>query len=500
MNKDRFEELQKRKKTSVNGDGYSCSIEIFDLNGNSEIVNFDLVDNVTVTADSKLTENTMMSGDIISDHIYREPVTVSITGSYGLHSSRNIQFTGSWDKLGNVEEYFENIKNMGYTCNIITRSLLNNNNTRFKTRSNMILTSINWTHNQISIGFTFTFTEQKTASKNTVDIKVIEDSSDSNLPDITDGQASSFVEDVLTWDYVAKLVVIMLKEDNMFTEEFAKSLASASKQKLNGIVQTLTAINPVINIIATLITMDWSASGFEIFKNILSATSNIVLSIMNGIYNWVMGDQTKKRLEQAQEKWGTEQFKFYEGDDNKNELEMERFLNYVGGVADYVRTLDNYIKCYKIPSNTQQEMMIYIDDENYVFKFTSTTIINKTSSSKYSIIDTEGNKISGIETTKTTWNCRLSTPSSEIKSISLSSAMSDVSKCNDKNYFHKTTNNYRIYLMYIGGDNGSRDNLTNYCVITSTINFDKFSELLKELIQNGGTIPSDKIGEYSDLN
>lgn len=500
MDRERFEELQKQKKTSVNGNGYSCSIEVFDLDGNSEIVNFDLVDSVSVSADSKLTENTMMTGDIISDHIYREPVTVSISGSYGLHSSRNIQFTGSWDKLGNVEEYFENIKNMGYSCSIITRSLLNNNNTRFKTRNNMILTSINWTHNQVSIGFNFTFTEQKTASRNTVDVKVIEDTSDSNLPDITDGQASSFVEDVLTWDYVAQLVVIMLKEDNMFTEEFAKSLASANKQKINGIIQTVTAFNPIINVIATLITMDWSASGWEIFKNITSSFTNVVISVMNGIYNWIMGDQTKKRLEQAQEKWGTEQFKFYEGDDNKNQLEMERFLNYVGGVADYVRTLDNYIKCYKIPTNNQQEMMIYIDDENYVFKFASTTIVNKITSTKYALIDMDGNSTSTIETSKTTWNCRLSTPSSEITSISLSSAMSDVSKCNDKNYLYKTTNNYRIYLMYIGGDKGSKENLTNYCVITSTINFDKFSELLKELIQNGGTIPSDKSGEYSDLN
>ena len=476
MDENRYNELQRNKRSSLNGAGYMCALVVEDLEGNQETINFDLISSISVTSSSNLTENTMMNGDIIADHIYREPNEVTISGSYGLFSNRNVQFSGPWDKLGNVEEYFENIKNKGYKCSIITRSLLNNSSTRFKTRENMVLTSIEWTHHQTSIEFSLTFTEQKTASLQTQDIPYTEEDEDG--PEITDGIATSFTEEVLDWDMVYGLVISMLNEDNMMTDEFKNELQELSFSEsgaawiAGGVAgYILGAVGAVVAVIL----------GSNPVGCIIAAVGALAIGIGVGIYNMVTEHQRKQELIAAQEKWGTEQFQYFEGDDERNEEELNRFFNFVGGVADYIKTLDNYITVYKIPTDVQQEMMIYIDDDNYVFKF------NK-------ISDSEGYQLT------------LSTPSKVIKqSTCWNEAKPDISKLNDNNYLYKTSNKYRIYLMYsLLDENGEpkeigKNILTNYFILVSTINFENFSDLLTELIQNGGTVPQDRIQEFSNM-
>lgn len=484
MDRARYNEIQRNKKSSLSGAGYMCSLIVEDLNGNQETINFDLVESVTVKSSSNLTENTMMNGDIIADHIYREPDSVTISGSYGLFSNRNIQFSGPWDKLGNIEEYFENIKNKGYKCSIITRSLLNNSSTRFKTRENMVLTDIDWTHNQDSISFSLSFTEQKTASLQTQNIPYTEEDEDG--PEITDGIATSFTEEVLDWDFVYTLIIKMLDEDNMLTDEFKQEMSSLDASAWIGIGTAFggaiiagVGIGVAAAAISTAATVGLANAWNPIGWITLAAAGLAAVGV--GIYNLVTSLQKKQDLERAQEKWQTEQFKYFEGDDEKNEEELARFFTFISGVAEYIKTLDNYITIYKIPTDSQQEMMIYIDDENYVFKF------NK-------ISESNGYQLTLSTPSKTInqWTCR-------------NESKSDISKLNNNNALYKTSNRYRIYLMYSDLDeNGEpklsgKNDLTNYFILVSTIDFEKFSDLLTELIQNGGTVPQDRIQEFSNM-
>lgn len=476
MDENRYNELQRNKRSSLTGAGYMCALVVENLTGGQETINFDLISSVSITSSSNLTENTMMNGDIIADHIYREPNEVTIAGSYGLFGNRNIQFSGPWDKLGNIEEYFENIKNKGYKCSIITRSLLNNSSTRFKTRENMVLTNIERTHHQTSIEFSLTFTEQKTASLQTQDIPYTEEDEDG--PEITDGIAASFTEEVLDWDMVYGLIISMLNEDNMMTEEFKNELQELSFSESGAILVAGGVIGGAAAAVGAVVAV---ALGSNPVGWIIAAVGIFVGGIAWGIYNMVTEHQKKQELIAAQEKWGHEQFQYFEGDDERNEEELEDFFNFVGGIADYIKTLDNYITVYKIPTDAQQEMTIYIDDNNYVFKF------NK-------ISDSEGYQLT------------LSTPSEVIKqSTCWNDAKSDISKLTDNNYLYKTSNRYRIYLMYSNLDeNGNpkesgKNVLTNYYILVSTINFENFSDLLTELIQNGGTVPRDRIQEFSNM-
>lgn len=475
MDEMRYKEIQRNKKSSLSGAGYMCVLIVEDLNGNQETVNFDLIDNVTIKSSSNLTENAMMNGDIIADHIYREPDEVTISGSYGLFGNRNVQFSGPWDKLGNVEEYFENIKNKGYRCSIITRSLLNNSSTRFKTRENMVLTDIDWTHNQTSISFTLSFTEQKTASLQAQNIPYTE--KDEDGPEITDGIAASFTEEVLDWGGVQVLIIKLLNEDNMMTDEFKQELQELSFSESGAAwlgAELAAAVTGLAIVLASSGPVGWAIGA-------IIGIGGAAVCLAMGIYNIIKENERKEELQRAQEKWGTEQFQYFEGNDERNKEELQRFFDFVGGVADYIKTLDNYITVYKIPTNAQQEMTIYIDDNNYVFKF------NKISES------------SG-------WQLTLSTPSNSIGQWTCwNEAKADISKLNNGNALHKTSNRYRIYLMYSDLDeNGDpkssgKNDLTNYFILVSTVDFEKFEDLLIELIQNGGTVPRDRIQEFSNM-
>lgn len=492
MDENRYNELQRNKRSSLTGAGYMCALVVEDLEGGQETINFDLISSISVTSSSNLTENTMMNGDIIADHIYREPDEVTISGSYGLFGNRNIQFSGPRDKLGNIEEYFENIKNKGYKCSIITRSLLNNSSTRFKTRENMVLTSIEWTHHQTSIEFSLTFTEQKTASLQTQNIPYTEEDEDG--PEITDGIATSFTEEVLDWEAIYTLIIMLLDEDNMMTDEFKGELKELSFSEsgliwgvaggvlvIGGAIAAAAVSNVIVASIGTALGVA-AASGPVGW--LVAAAGAIVagfVCIGIGIANAIEENKRKQELIAAQERRGHDQFQYFEGDDERNEEELEDFFNFVGGIADYIKTLDNYITVYKIPTDAQQEMTIYIDDNNYVFKF------NK-------ISDSEGYQLT------------LSTPSKVIKqSTCWNECKTDISKLTDNNYLYKTSNRYRIYLMYSNLDeNGNpklsgKNVLTNYFILVSTISFENFNDLLIELIQNGGTVPRDRIQEFSNM-
>lgn len=501
MNREKYLAIQNNKKSSLNTAGYMCALIVEDLNGNQETINFDLVDTISVKSSSNLTENTMMNGDIVADHIYREPDEVTITGKYGLFGNRNIQFSGPWDKLGNIEEYFERIKNNGYKCSIVTRSLLNNSSTRFKTRENMILTNIDWTHQQTSIEFTFTFTEQKTASLQTQDIPYVEE--DEDVPEITDGIVASFTEEVLDWNFVYELIIRMLDEDNMLTDEFKQELAELSNSQTNGLIISVVGVAGSAAVLGVLGAVAAAGASVPVIGWVVAVGAGLA-ALGYGLYLTITSGQRMHELNQAQEKWGTEQFQYFEGDDERNEEELNRFLNFVGGVADYIKTLDNYISIYKIPTNNQQEMMIYIDDDNYVFSFTKTSTGKKTNN-KYSFVTADGEIVDNSG--GFSWTLRLSTPQKNITTININtSALTDISKCTEGNYLHITSNKYRVYMMYSklkedgSPDESGKSDLTNYFVLVSTINFENFEELLTELIQNGGTIPRDKLEEYSNLS
>ena len=127
-----------------------------------------------VSTRSTIASQPIQTGDTISDHMYRQAVTESISGSFGiLHGDRTIGFVGDGtmgkqqymfngmsDRLQDVETEFEYIKNNGFLCELDTVDMDNvNSRLRFRQRKNMALQNITWTEHENTVDFDFEFYE-----------------------------------------------------------------------------------------------------------------------------------------------------------------------------------------------------------------------------------------------------------------------------------------------------------------------------------------------------
>ena len=149
----------------------------------NQFLPIDYIGSKSVKSSSTVISQPMQSGDTMSDHMYRNPTTISISGTFALNGRNwdnatydNIVFLQ--DRLTAVQTVFEYIKNNGVLCTIITIACdmsgadvasydeygnfignMNSENTRFLTRDNMALTSITWTEIGNTLDFSFEFLE-----------------------------------------------------------------------------------------------------------------------------------------------------------------------------------------------------------------------------------------------------------------------------------------------------------------------------------------------------
>ena len=82
----------------------------------------DTQDDKQVTASAQIASQPLQDGDTMSDHMYREPVTVSLTGSFSLNGKNwnddSYNFISKGDRLTNIQEAFEQILNEGLLCTL----------------------------------------------------------------------------------------------------------------------------------------------------------------------------------------------------------------------------------------------------------------------------------------------------------------------------------------------------------------------------------------------
>lgn len=147
----------------------------------SEYLFLDTINERTIDGSNTTPSQPMQNGDSISDHTYRNPNEMSISGEFGLNSSQvyNLnntqdyvnQFTTSGtDRLTRIEETFEGLKKSAYLCTLtfmgmpdttaaINSTIGNNSSIRFKIRKNMQLVSFTWTEKLNSLKFSLKFKE-----------------------------------------------------------------------------------------------------------------------------------------------------------------------------------------------------------------------------------------------------------------------------------------------------------------------------------------------------
>lgn len=365
----------------------------------------DLQKSKNVRASSEVISNPMKNGDTMSDHMYRNPSTVTLSGTfslngrYGRDKSYDFIFDGekfnnvsqdSLDRLTKIEATFEHIKNTGTLVDIVSIATDNGSNnidsskSRFLWRRNMALADISWTENQNSIEFDFTFKEiilvkQKTYEYNNYD---------PDLPEFYQPPASSIGTLFADSDQLPQIVIESLYRHNYLNGELLKFLSgwaagagiwcagalaiTAATLGVIGIGVAITAMAVTTTTVAataagitittagsTLAAISGATAGAIPIGTIIAATVVAVAAIGYGIYKIVKW--RKKQLQKAKiSKWRS-----------KIKNHPEKFTDMMDNVMITLNESNLGVQIYNFTSSKDQTICISIGGSWYYLQFTS---------------------------------------------------------------------------------------------------------------------------------
>lgn len=442
----------------------------------NEAIEFDTLDSVNIQASSAISSYPIVNGDSISDHMSRQPSTVSLSGTFSLAGNKPTTFNGQSDRLTNIETLFEKIKNQGVMCSIVTMQRGNSTNSkqRFKTRDNLVLTNITWTEGQISLGFSLSFQEAMTVSVNrepTIDYN------DENLPDITDATTLNFTDEFLDDSTVLQTINSILEDNGLLDNNALRKIASYSNDIIIGQAKGVGAGLVTGALTTAAIGIATFIAGFS-----LTGVGAVIIFTVGFIVGGIVALWKYWQKRDAERKFMLQAFEDY-SDPDKASQEAIRYANYVGSIKEQLDSLNDYIQVYGISSNAPQECMLYTDNTYVVFTF----------------------KKNNTQTTdsKSVWSCHIENDSGEIKKDINdigSEAKETIVDCNNSNYLFRTLGEH--YYVYLANKNlidiasrsynsnqerkqaiqNCKNDLSNYLIVVSQISLDNFSQTLYDII------------------
>ena len=260
----------------------------------------DYQDDRSISANSKIVTQPLQNGSTMADHMYRDPVTVTIKGKFSLNgrnwNNDSYNFlSNSSDRLTSIQWIFEYIKNSGTLCTLTTvatdmdsadyaRYIQKNNETtlysnmtpsktRFLVRENMALTSINWTEKQNTLEFSFGFTEVIMIDDNEYEV-VLEDA---DLPSLRTPQANSIGTLLFSTGELPTYIIQTLLENGYMENEFLQWV-SERWENLGVLGITVTAIGIGLGIV-TGITLAASAKVAAVSVGIIAKSSVLIFPV-----------------------------------------------------------------------------------------------------------------------------------------------------------------------------------------------------------------------------
>lgn len=428
--------------------GASIAVQISYKRENTNYsVLLDTIDDVHVELSSTVTEHPIVNGDTIADHMYNNPLTMTISGTFSLNGGQAIVISSGGAKLANIQSMFETIKDEAIMCDIVKLTVnLGDKGIRFAKRTSMVLTSISWTEKINSLGFSFGFTQALVAEVQTYDV----DTDDSYLPNVSEPATLNFTDALLDWTYIDELVVSTAVEVGLVKENFWNFMQSLGADALVSLgVATPALAVTLVAIIAGAAAIPVAGWVVAVGAAIVSAAVFIV-GLVKSISSAVEANQYKVK-----------QFEYYK-DDRKNQEEVERFTNFIGGIHTQLSALNDSIQCWQIGSNEEQEAMISISNNYYIFTFTKNNA-SKSTSWNLSVTDVNGSTVGGIS--------------------NVSSAPTSFSDCTTNGkLFRAAESGAYVYLIRVEDKDAS--DLTNYFIVATTLKPENFNDTVTEIIKN----------------
>lgn len=444
---------------------YAVLISYIDPNDatNAVTIILDTVNDTQITASSTVTEHPTVNGTPMADHMYKNPIDLTLNGTFSLNGKKATMFNkerksfirddGTFsldtkraiaiDKTGTsliaVEQTFEDIKNKGILCTISKIKIADDVGTpQFTIRDNMVLQSITWVEKINSLGFTFNFREALRADVQVYDV----DPDDNFAPDITYADASNFSDTLLDWDAVDQEVLQALIDYNLAADDFLECLATMG---VGPIVALGIGAVVAVAVKAALTALCLSTAAAPIIGAVVAVAAVIVIGF------FALFRLFRKR------RYKIKAFKYYKNA-TKRDKEVKRFMEFYESIHDKIRTLDGAMKVWSVTENKAQETLVNIDGSYYIFNFEKN---NVDSGYAYKL------NISDINDTA-------------IKCTNTNCAINAFIDGDDNNTLFSTSKS-RVYL--IRNANADPNDLTQYFICAAQLSPKDFSEALTKIIQ-----------------
>lgn len=400
---------------------YACQI-MCGIDGEARTFLLDNVQATTVSLSSTLTTHPTLSGDMIADHMYKEPASMTIRGSYSINGSSTMRTDSGYSKLAGFQHLFERIKNEGILCDIVKTSKSLSQG-RFMLRQNMALTRIEWTENINTLDFTFSFTQVLKAK---IQIEAV-DLKDTYLPNVTGVNTLNFTDALLNWDYIDALVLQAYEKSGVYSAErleaFAKRFNIAGYDSVG---------HAAFSFVSALTYLMGAGTIFNIVDDI--AAWGASLSNRDALYEYM----TEREKEKADEE-------LYEN---------------ISSIREAIASVNNQVTVQQVSANTDQQCVAVIDNEYYYFIFEK----NNTSGHYRLTIKNMDNVQVGSLANVTAAPTEFTSTTSSNKLIQGSGGS---------------------YVFLVRDENGDADDLTNYYVVSSKVKPEDFEQTLTDLIIEG---------------
>ena len=341
----------------------------------------DVVDNKSIEDSSTILSQPMENGDTFSEHMYRNPTTISLSGTFALNGKywddNSYNFQNAGDRLTNIEEVFTTIKDQGLLCTIITIQENEDgsvgNASRFMIRKSMALERISWKEKQNSLDFSFSFKQIILVSPTQIGDQDIGMVGGDNNPAVTSPGTGSLGQVLLETGQLPQVVIKSLYDAGFIENDFLKS-AVGFFQAMG--VYTLTAALVMVGVAAGIIvgaiafglSTAGAIAGVTVagaitaamvpVGTLIAAGAAVIAGLAAGIAYLCNYEHEQARMKLA--------FKLING---KPDKDCDRLRILLEDISVVVNKVNAGVTVYSITTNEPQKLVLNIGGYYYTLEF-----------------------------------------------------------------------------------------------------------------------------------
>ena len=301
----------------MNGQGYQLVIECQLNDGSMKRLYLDTCSEKKVVASAQIASQPVQDGRVISDHMYSNPDEFSISGTFSLYGNIHDDYDdfpevgASTDRLTNIQNVFEYIKDNALLCNLTTINTDLDGSVRFKIRESMALKSITWTEKQASMNYSLSFVEVLTVDIQEEFVEVDPDLPMTTLPVARSLGAILAEDNNQDGDLITKIVTASLyengyisKKDGQFFYEVGTALGTILQSVIARVIGAVIGAVIVTGVVSVAFVLS-AIHGGAIAATAIFPVGTIVgaaIGVAAGIIGFFTGLSKRKQQKEKEKK------------------------------------------------------------------------------------------------------------------------------------------------------------------------------------------------------